>query len=43
MIRNASKSVTIPLFRVGVAEQREYGATVMAILANVQRDPKNGR
>lgn len=40
MIRIASKSVTIPLFRVGVAEQREYGSTVMAILANVQNQSK---
>ena len=37
MIRIASKSVTIPLFRVGVAEQRDFGVTVMAIFANVQR------
>lgn len=37
MIRIAAKSVTIPLFRVGVAEQADYGKTIMAILANVQR------
>lgn len=37
MIRIAAKSVTIPLFRVGVAEQGDYGKTIMAILANVHR------
>lgn len=37
MIRIAAKSVTVPLFRVGVAEQGDYGKTIMAILSNVQR------
>ena len=37
MIRIAAKSVTVPLFHVGVAEQGDYGKTIMAILANVQR------
>lgn len=36
MIRIAAKSVTVPLFRVGMAEQGDYGKTIMAILANVQ-------
>lgn len=37
MIRIAAKSVTVPLFRVGMAEQGDYGKTIMAILARVQR------
>lgn len=36
MIRIAAKSVTVPLFRVGVAEQGDYGKTIVAILSNVQ-------
>ena len=31
MIRFASKSITVPLFRVGVAVQRDYGDTIMAL------------
>lgn len=31
MIRFAAKSITVPLFRVGVPVQREYGETVMAL------------
>lgn len=40
MIRIAAKSVTVPLFRVGVAEQGDYGKTIVAILSNVQAQGK---
>ena len=41
VIRIAAKSVTVPLFRVGVAEQSHYGETVLK-LANAIQQPRGG-
>ena len=37
IIRIAAKSVTVPLFRVGVPEQSHYGETVLKLANAVQR------